>query len=81
MSDSKIDEQTLLRLINEVREENGLARIYDISPQSSLRNDFEFDSLDLAVLVVKIEAISGMDVFESGIVDSVREVLERINKK
>jgi len=46
-----------------------------------LRNDIGFDSLDLAELTVRIEAEYDIDIFEDGIVNTVSEILEKLNSK
>lgn len=68
-------------IINQVLEESGRSKFSDPQTNSHLRNDIGFDSLDLAVLSVKIEAQTSVDVFNAGIVNTVGEVLERVNDK
>lgn len=46
-----------------------------------LRNDIGFDSLDLAELTVRIEAECDIDIFEDGIVNTVGEILEKLESK
>ncbi len=46
----------------------------------SLRADLEFDSLELAVLTVKIEAEFGVDVFADVVVTTVGEIEEKIRR-
>jgi len=43
-----------------------------------LRKDLGLDSLELAVLTVKIEAATGIDIFENGLVDTVGQVAKRL---
>jgi acyl carrier protein len=43
-----------------------------------LRKDLGLDSLELAVLTVKIEAAAGIDIFENGLVDTVGQVAKRL---
>ena len=68
-------------MINEVLEESGRDHVSGITRDTLLRNDLGLDSLDLAVLTVKIEAKLGVDVFAKGIVTTVGEVLDRINER
>ncbi len=42
--------------------------------------DLGFDSIDLAVLGVRIEAVFGIDVFREGIVETLDEVAVRLGK-
>jgi len=39
------------------------------------------DSLDLAELTVRIEDEFGVDIFEDGMIDTVQEILDKINKR
>lgn len=45
-----------------------------------LREDLGMDSLELAVLTVKIEAEFGVDVFADGVVKTVGEIEEKIRR-
>lgn len=67
--------------INEVLDESGRDQITGISLVSQLRADLDLDSLDLAVLAVKLEAKTGVDVFAKGIVSTVGEILSRIDER
>lgn len=68
-----------LAKINEVLAESGREPIQALSPDMSLRQDLDLDSLDLAVLTVKIEAATGVDVFQKGVVQTVGDLLERLS--
>ncbi|QDT12268.1 acyl carrier protein [Planctomycetes bacterium K23_9] len=70
----------LLRLFNGIRSDAGAAELDSIDDDAKLRDDLGFDSLELAVLAVKIEAEFGVDVFEQGIVLTVGELRGRINE-
>lgn len=71
----------VLDAINEVLDESGRDQITGISLVSQLRADLDLDSLDLAVLAVKLEAKTGVDVFAKGIVSTVGEILSRIDER
>jgi acyl carrier protein len=73
--------EKLLIIINTVLKNRGKALITTISENSNLRNDIGFDSLDLAELTVRIEAEFDVDVFEDGIVNTIGEILKKIEKK
>lgn len=45
-----------------------------------LREDLGLDSLELAVLTVKIEAVHGVDVFADGLVTTVGEIEQKIGR-
>jgi acyl carrier protein len=69
----------LLNIINAIRENKGEDSITIIKPDMTLREDLEFDSLDLAELTVKVEKEFGVDIFENGIIYTVDEILNQIN--
>jgi acyl carrier protein len=52
---------------------------FDINAQTHLRNDLGFDSLDLAELTVKIEDEFDVDVFKDGIVETVGEIISKLD--
>jgi acyl carrier protein len=66
-------------LIREVLHEVGREAPVVILPEMRLRQDLGFDSLELAILTVKIEAEYGVDVFAQGVVHTVGEVLQRVH--
>ncbi len=69
--------RSLLELINEVLDENLLLEIH---PDMHLRDDIGMDSLDLAHLTVLIEDEYGIDIFEENNVDTVLDILNKINE-
>lgn len=72
--------QTLLSKINEVLNESGRESLSALATTDHLKRDLDLDSLDLAVLTVKIEAVSGVDVFADGVVETVGEVLAKMQR-
>ena len=74
-------ENKLKEIINIISEKKEKEKLEKIDQNLSLRNDLEMDSLDLAELTVRIEDEFGVDVFEDGIVDTVQEVIEKIEKR
>jgi len=67
--------------IVEVLSESGRDLPCEVKNETRLRSDLELDSLDLATLTVKLEAITGVDVFAKGIVSTVGELLGRIDAR
>jgi len=67
--------------IVEVLSESGRDLPCEVKNETRLRSDLELDSLDLATLTVKLEAITGVDVFAKGIVSTVGELLGRIDER
>jgi len=75
--ESKVD--TIRAAINEVLMESGREAVPAISRDTRLRNDLGLDSLELAVLTVKLEAATGVDIFAQGIVSTVGEIEDRLS--
>jgi acyl carrier protein len=70
--------QMLLDKINQVLVESGREPVSALRDDMHLRKDLGLDSLELAVLTVKIEAATGIDIFENGLVDTVGQVAKRL---
>lgn len=68
----------ILEIINEVRANNGMEPLDTVSVGDSLRDDIGFNSFDLAELTVKIEDVTGVDVFEDGVIDTVGQLYQRL---
>ena len=71
-------DKILLKIINGVLENNNRKKIENINDSISLRNDIGFDSLDLAEFTVCIEKEFNIDIFEDGLVDTIKEVKQKI---
>ncbi|MEA3541348.1 MAG: phosphopantetheine-binding protein [Pseudomonadota bacterium] len=69
----------LLQIINTIRDNKGLKELTGMEESAHLMNDLGFDSLDLAELTVRCEQVFQIDIFEDGIVTTVKEVLEKLN--
>jgi acyl carrier protein len=70
----------LLRLINQVLANKRRPAVMQLRPETRLREDLGFDSLDLAELVVRIEEASGVDVFEKGVLRTAGEIEDRLGR-
>lgn len=68
----------ILRIFNKIIENKNSEKLESILPEMHLRNDIGFDSFDLAELTVRIEAEYDIDIFEDGIVDTVGEILKKL---
>lgn len=73
-------EDKILEIINIVLMNRSRKKIGTLLPDMDLRNDIGFDSLDLAELTVRIEAEYDVDIFEDGIISSVEEIIEKLNR-
>ena len=71
----------ILEIMNTVLENRAKEKITSIRPDMNLRNDIGFDSLDLAELTVRIEAEYDIDIFEDGMVNTVGEILIKLNSR
>jgi len=65
-------------IINEKLAETGREAMPTITRDMRLRKDIGLDSLELAVLTVKLEAEFGVDVFAAGLVTTAGEVEDRL---
>jgi acyl carrier protein len=69
--------KSLLELINEVLTENPISEIH---ADLHLRDDIGMDSLDLAHLTVLIEDEYGVDIFEESNVNTISDILSKIDE-
>lgn len=65
--------------LNEVLLVSERAPVNRLEPTMRLRQDLGLDSLELAELTVRLEAEFGVDIFRDGLVNTVAEVLDRLN--
>lgn len=73
-------QQTLHLIINEIRKAKGQSLLEEINETDTLRNDYGFDSFDLAELTVQIEDKFGVDIFEEGIIETVKEIFGKLSR-
>lgn len=73
--------EKILEIINLIREKNMKLPLESIQISDNLRNDLGLDSLDLAELTVRIENTFGVDVFEDGIVENIKEIIDKLEKR
>ncbi|WP_412463514.1 phosphopantetheine-binding protein [Halobacteriovorax sp. RT-2-6] len=72
-------DEKLLEIINDIRSSKGLSLIDILKPTDNLRHDLGFDSLALANLTVQVEEEYDVDIFEDGIINTIEELMSRIN--
>ncbi len=72
--------ESLLKIVNSIRENKGLSTLEQINETDRLREDYGFTSFDLAELTVNIEDEFDVDVFADGLVNTVAEILAKIEK-
>lgn len=73
--------EKLLDIINIVLKGNNRKPRTSINENDNLWNDIGFDSFDLAELTVIIEEEFDVDVFEDGVIDTVKQILIKIGDK
>ena len=73
-------ENKIKELILEILDEDSTTLEYPITLDSHLKNDIGLDSLNLALLTVKIEDEFNIDIFENGLVFTVSDILDRLNE-
>jgi len=69
----------ILKIINEILDQEELEKLNKLDPSISLTKDLKMDSMMLAELTVKIEEETGIDIFENGVVGTIGEILEILN--
>lgn len=72
---------TLLSVVNQVQANKRRPLLESLRPETRLREDLGFDSLDLAELTVRIEEAYGVDIFAAGVVRTAGEVEARLPGK
>ncbi len=75
-----MEKEFLLKVINSIRENKQLALLENISETDRLREDYGFTSFDLAELTVKVEDEYDIDIFEDGLVNTVGEILAKLEE-
>ncbi|MBQ8365669.1 MAG: acyl carrier protein [Bacteroidaceae bacterium] len=73
-------EQKVLEIINNIRATKDLAPVASLGNEDRLRDDLGLTSFDLAELTVNIEAEFDIDIFEDGLVNTVGEIYEKLQK-
>lgn len=68
----------LLGIINMIKDNKDEKKLTNLTEEMNLREDIGFDSLDLAELTVRIEKEFDVDVFEGGLVNTIKEIIEKI---
>lgn len=73
-----MDTKKLLEIINGVRENKGLEALAELKAEDRLREDYGFTSFDLAELTVNVEDEFDVDIFEDGLVNTVGEIINKL---
>jgi acyl carrier protein len=70
----------LLKIINTVLDNHQEKTISELKPEMTLRQDLGMDSIMLAEMTVRIEDETGVDVFENGMLYTVKNIFDIISK-
>ena len=73
-------EQVVLNVINSIREAKNESAVSVLKAEDKLREDLGLTSFDLAELTVRIEDEYGIDIFETGLVNTVGEIYAKLQK-
>lgn len=73
-------ELRVLELINEALYDHGKLPITQFNKTDSLKDDLGIDSLTMVDIVVKFEDEFGIDIFEGGMIYSVKELLNVVSR-
>ena len=73
-------EQVVLNIINSIREAKNESAVSVLKAEDKLREDSGLTSFDLAELTVRIEDEYGIDIFETGLVNTVGEIYAKLQK-
>ena len=72
--------EKVLEIINQIRASKDLTTVLALKASDDLRNDLDLTSFDLAELTVRIEDEFDIDIFEDGLVNTIGEVLAKLEK-
>ena len=72
--------EKVLEIINQIRAIKALTTVLTLKASDDLRNDLDLTSFDLAELTVRIEDEFDIDIFEDGLVNTIGEVLAKLEK-
>lgn len=72
--------QKLLDVLNATLEDIGSDTIKSLDPNLNLQDDLDLDSISKLEFVVKIKSEFGVDIQEDGVVETLGEVMEILNK-
>ena len=71
-------QDNIYEIIKMVMANSSINNNIEITNNASLRKDLSLDSLALAELAVRVEEAYDVDVFEDGIVETVQEIIDKV---
>lgn len=72
--------ERLLHVLNVVLHNNDISKLENLDTSLRLREDLELDSINLAELTVRVEDEFDIDIFEDGIVETIGQILEKLQR-
>jgi len=72
--------EKVLVIINEVLSGSDRPHLVSLSEEMRLREDIGMSSFDLAELTVRVEDEFGVDIFASGLVNTIGEIVAKIRE-
>ena len=72
--------EKVLEIINLIRASKNLPVLDAVEDATRLREDLEMTSFDMAELTVRIEDEYGIDIFETGLVNTVGEIYAKLQR-
>ena len=72
--------EKVLEVINLIRGAKNLPAVESVTDNTRLREDLELTSFDMAELTVRIEDEYGIDIFETGLVNTIGEIYAKLQK-
>lgn len=73
-------EEKVLEIVNNIRAAKDMAPVAELHIEDNLRDDLGLTSFDLAELTVNIEDEFEIDIFENGLVNTIGEIYEKLQK-
>lgn len=72
--------EKVLEVINLIQVAKNMPAVECVTDNTRLREDLELTSFDMAELTVRIEDEYGIDIFETGLVNTVGEIYAKLQK-
>ena len=72
--------EKVLEVINMIRVAKNLPLVESVTDNTRLREDLDLTSFDMAEITVRIEDEYGIDIFETGLVNTIGEIYAKLQK-
>ena len=78
---NKFMKNKILEIVNEIMMAKELPMLTTLNEDDRLREDLSLTSFDLAELTVKIEDEYDVDIFEDGLVNTIGDIIAKLEQK